>query len=153
MNALLRPAVVVMVLALLAVGALGLRFALGPVDFREARRAEELERLERATFRRLESRRQVVQEVIARRCSLGEALAWLRELEREWPDYATPLSQRQGPRWPEEERHYQQVIAMVQDLLGERPEEATTVLRRLEEDYRRLRAGRQATATAPAGSR
>jgi hypothetical protein len=119
---------------------------------REARHAEELEWAQRATFRRMESKRQVVQDVIAGRCGLSEALAWFRGLERECPEYAAVVSKRCGPQGPDAERHYRNITALVQDLLGERPEEAAGVLRRLEEDYRRLRR-RQATATAPTGSR
>ena len=157
MNALLRPAVVVVLVAPLPVCLLGLRFACGLADLgelvREAGHSEELEWMQRATFRRMESKRQVVQEVIAERCSLSEALAWFRELEGECPEYAAVVAKRCGPQGPDAERQYRNSTALVRDLLGERPEEAATVLRRLEEDYRRLQAGRQATATAPTGSR
>jgi hypothetical protein len=118
---------------------------------REARHAEELERMQRATFRRMESKRQVVQEVIAGGCSLSEALAWFRGLEGECPEYATVVAKVCGPPGPDAERHYRNITALVQDLLAERPEEAATVLRRLEEDYRQLRAGRPAPPAAPAG--
>ena len=145
MNALLRPVVVALALASLAACLLGLRFAYGLAGLgelmREIRHAEELEWMQRATFRRMESKRQVVQEVIARRCSLSESLAWFRGLERECPEYAAVVSKRCGPQGPDAERHYRNITALVQDLLGERPEEAATVLRRLEEDYRLLRAG------------
>ena len=157
MNALLRPAVVVMIVAPLAVCLLGLRFTCALADLgelmREARHAEELEWVRRATFRRMESRRQVVQEVIAGRCGLSEALAWFRGLEGECPEYAAVVAKVRARQGPDEERHYRNITMMVRDLLGERPAEAAAVLRRLEEDYRRLRAGRQATATAPTGSR
>jgi hypothetical protein len=90
MNALLRPAVVALAVAPLAVGLLGLRCACALVGLgelmRESRHAEELEWRRWATFRRLEPRRQVVQEVIARRCGLGKALAWFRGLEGECPE-------------------------------------------------------------------
>jgi hypothetical protein len=119
---------------------------------REARHSEELEWAQRATFRRMESKRQVVQEVIAGRCSLGEALAWFRGLEGECPEYATVVAKVRARQGRDAERHYRNITALVWDLLGERPEEAAAALRRLEEDYRRLRAGRQATATAPTGS-
>jgi hypothetical protein len=133
MNAPLRRAVLVLALAPLAVVAPRLPFAHHLLDPGEARRDEELQRLRRATLDRQEARRQVVQEVIARRLSLGEALAQFRELEREWPDYATPLAKVPGPR-SEEERHYEQLTALVGDLLGQRPEEAAATLRRLEDD-------------------
>jgi hypothetical protein len=149
MKALLRLAVATLVLAALSVCAFGLRFAYDPaglVGLRElrweARRNEELQRLERATICRVESRRQVVQEVIAGGCGLGEALARFRELEREWPDYATPSSKVHGQAWhSEEERHYRHLTSLVQDHLGDRPEEAAAALRRLEQDYQQLRAG------------
>ncbi len=146
MNALLRLAVAALVLVALPVCAFGLRLAHDPAGLvglrdvmQSAHRDEELQRLERATHRRLESQRQVVQEVIARRRSLGEALASFRELEREWPDYLE-VSRR---AWPSaEERHYQCITAIVQGLLYHRPEEAAAALHRLEEEYRQLRASR-----------
>jgi hypothetical protein len=145
MGALLRSAVAVLVLLPPAVCVIGLRLACGPADFRElvqaVHRDEELQRLHRATFGRLGSRRQAVREVIARRRGLGEALAKFEELDREWPDYVAPLAKVSGPQWPEEERRYRQITALVQDLLGERPGEAAAALRRLEEDYRQLRPG------------
>ena len=157
MNALLRPTAVVVAVAPLLVCLFGLRFACGLADLgelvREAHHSEELEWMQRATFRRMESKRQVVQEVIAERCSLSEALAWFRELEGECPEYAAVVAKVRARQGPDEERHYRNNTMMVRDLLGDRPAEAAAVLRRLEEDYRRLRAGRQATATAPTGSR
>jgi probable HAF family extracellular repeat protein len=152
MNALLRPAVAALVLAPLAVCAFSLRFASDPAGLaglrhllREARRDDDLRRLERATLRREEARRQVVQELLAGRCGLGEALGRFRELDREWPDCATPLPKALTGAWAsEEERHYWLLTKLVQDLLGERPEELAAALGRLEEDYRQLRAGRPA---------
>jgi hypothetical protein len=139
MSAQLRPAVLVMALAPLAVSALGLSFTRGPVDFREARRAEELQQLERATLSREESRRQVAQEVLAGQCSLSEAIAWFRDLEREWPDYGTPL----GREWhTDEERHYRHIVVIVRYLLRGQPEEEAAAVRQLEEDYQQVRAGR-----------
>ena len=147
MNALLRPTAVVVAVAPLLVCLFGLRFACGLADLgelvREARHSEELEWMQRATFRRMESKRQVVQEVIAERCSLSEALAWFRELEGECPEYAAVVAMVRGRQGPDEERHYRNIIATAQDLLGERPEEAAAALRRLGEEYRQFRAGRR----------
>jgi hypothetical protein len=109
---------------------------------REARRDEDLRRLERATLRREEARRQVVQELLARRCGLGEALGRSRELDREWPDCVTPSAKALAAAWAsEEDRHYWLITQLVQDLLGGRPAEAAAALRRLEEDYRRAARG------------
>ncbi len=153
MNALLRTAVAAVALAALPVCVFGLRLASDPAGLvglrdmmRAAYRDEELQGLRQATFRRLASQRRVVQEVIARRRSLGEALAAFRDLEREWPDYLE-VSRR---AWPsEEERHYQCITGMAQSLLGERPAEAAAALRRLEQEYRQLRAGRPAVSATP----
>jgi hypothetical protein len=150
MSALLRPAVAVLVVAPLAVCAFGLRCASDPAGqvglrnlMQEADRDEDLRGLMRATLRRNEARRQVVRELIARRRSLAEALARSRELDREWPDYATPRAEEFRQTWTsDEERHYELITALVQDLLRERPTEAAAALRRLEEEYRQLRAGR-----------
>ena len=147
MNALLRPAVVVLAVAPLAACLFGLRFTCGLADLgelvREAHHSEELEWMRRATCRRMESKRQVVQEVIAGRCGLGEALAWFRGLEGECPEYAAVVAMVRGRQGPDEERHYRNIIATAQDLLGERPEEAAAALRRLGEEYRQFRAGRR----------
>ena len=107
MNALLRPVVVALALASLAACLLGLRFACGLAGLgelmREIRHAEELEWRQRATCRRMESRRQVVQEVIAGRCGLGEALAWFRGLEGACPEYATVVVKVRARQGPDEE--------------------------------------------------
>lgn len=159
MNILLRPAAAALALAGLSVCVFGLRWACDPaglVGLREVMRVvgrnEDLRRLERATLDRSKARRQVAQEVLARRCSLGEALARFVELEREWPDYATPLTEVMRRAWAsEEERQYRLLTNVVEELLAERPEEAAAALRRLEEDYRQLGAGRPSPSAAPAG--
>jgi hypothetical protein len=47
------------------------------------------------------------------------------------------------------EGHYQYIIARVESLLDDRPEEAAAVLRRLEKDYQQLQTSTQTTSTAP----
>jgi hypothetical protein len=149
MNALLRPAVAVLVVALLVVCAFGLRCASDPAGpaglrdvAREARRDEDLRRLNRATLRREEARQQVVRELLAGRLGLAEALAAFGELDREWPDYATPRAEETRSIWPrDEDRRYERIAAIARDLLRERPEELAAVLHRLDEEYRPLRAG------------
>ena len=92
--------------------------------------------------------------MIAQRCSLREALARFQELDREfdrdWPDSFSKQSEIRARKWPSEvERHYQYIIAVVEDLLCGRPEEAAAVLRRLDKDYQQLQTNAQTPSTAP----
>jgi hypothetical protein len=157
MNALIRLAVVVTVVLPLAVlCCFGFRFACHPVGWllHEASLGEVLEKTHQAALRRVESKEQVVRDVIALRCSLKEALARLqesdREFDRECPDSFAKLSEIHAGKWPSEvERHYQYIIAGVEDLLRGRPEEAAAVLRRLDKYYHQLQTNTQTPSTAP----
>jgi hypothetical protein len=62
----------------------------------EVARNEELDQREAAIRHRREAKRQVAQEVIARRRSLAEAIEQFRALDREWPE------NHSGPRTPED---------------------------------------------------
>jgi hypothetical protein len=147
MNAMIRPLIVGSFVGLLAAGLFALRFACSPVDFQEVHRSEELEQRERATARRLEARQQVVQELIAQRRTLAEAIARFQEVDREWPDYTAELPERFGWEWVGEEKAYRYVLATVQDLLHDRPEEAAGVIGRLDKEYQQLQAGKRAPST------
>ena len=157
MNALIRPAVVVAVVLPLAVlCCFGFRFACHPVGWllHEASLREAWQQLHQAALRRVESKEQVVRDVIAQRCSLSEALARLQEsdaeYDRERPASFPKLSEIRAREWPSEvERHYQYIIAGVKSLLRGRPEEAAAVLRRLEKDYQQLQTNTQRPSTAP----
>ena len=102
MNALIRLAVVVtIVLPLTLLGCFGLRFACNPEALRsllrEAQQREELQQAQQVTLRRVESKEQVVRDVIAQQCSLREALARFQELDTEF-DRERPAS---FPKLPE----------------------------------------------------
>ena len=121
---------------------------------REARQREELQQAQQATLRRVESKEQVVRDVIAQRCSLREALARFQELDREldrlWPDSFPKQSEMRARQWSSEvEGHYQYMIVMVKALLRGRPEEAAAILSRLEKDYQQLQTNTQTPSTAP----
>ena len=143
MNPLIRTATIAIVVSVLAVCVVSLRFACTPADLsaiRSAiRRNEELEHLREATFRRLEARRRVVREVIDRRCTLAEALERFEELDQEWPDYREVDSRLRalGSR----EWSYRRILVIVEEILHDRPEEASAVLRRLEKEYQHQRVG------------
>jgi hypothetical protein len=159
MNALIRLAVVVTVaLPLTVLGCFGLRFAFNREELRsllrEVRLREELQQVQRATLHRGESKHQVVRDVIAQRCSLKEALARLEESDREYdcecPASFPKLSEIHARKWRSGvEGHYQYIIAMVQGLLDDQPEEAAAVLRRLEKDYLQFQTSTQTPSTAP----
>jgi hypothetical protein len=144
MTAMIRPVLVASFVGLLAAGLFALRFACSPADFRELRRSEELEQRQRATARRIEARQQVVQELIAQRRTLAEAIAHFQEVDRDWPDYTAELPQRFGWEWVGEEKAYRYILSTVQDLLHDRPEESAAVIGRLDKEYQQLQAGKRA---------
>jgi hypothetical protein len=93
MNAVLRPAIVVVVMFPLAVCLFCLRSCLDSMDFRpimqEVRRTEEMQHVQQATLRHEDGMRQVAQAYIAQRCTLAQAMRRWQELEQElgqeWP--------------------------------------------------------------------
>jgi hypothetical protein len=141
MNALIRPiAVVIAVLIALAVLSLwGPHFACDSARqlLREYRRGARLQELEQDPS---ESRVQVVCELIAQQCSLKEALARLQELDSRWPDSPAPFDMDRTYRW---------ITTIAKDLLQDRPDEASVILRRLEKDYQQLQTNTQTPSTVP----
>jgi hypothetical protein len=139
MIALIRPVIVGCFIAVLATCLFALRFACSPADALDAsRRREELQRLERATFRREEARLQVVRELIAQRCTLAEVIEQFQEWDHEWPDYSSSARLTIA----EEKRRYQQIIGYIEEVLHDRPEELAAVLRWLNKESPRLQAGK-----------
>lgn len=152
MNAPIRTALVATIVGLLAVCVFGLRFGCSPSAFqKEIRRGENLERLKQATFRRVEARRQAVQEWIAQRYSLAETMQRFQEWEREWPDYSAIVRKTQTES--DEKRYYRIIGSHVEAVLQGRPEELASALCRLEKDYQQLQAGGQTPSTASSGDR
>lgn len=153
MNALIRPAIFVVVVVPLAVCVVGLRFACNSSDvrslLREVRSKEERQKLHQATLDRLEARQEVVRELIAHQCSLKEALARFQELDHQWPDFVTDTSKKDGWILSDEEQNYPYILALAKDLLKNRSEEAAVVLRRLEKEFQQPRAGRNLPSAMP----
>jgi|SRR5579884_287849 len=151
MNAVLRPALVVLVVILFAVSLLGLCFACNSTDLRKiiqtALRDEELEQLGGAAYHRIDARKETVRELIVHRCSLSQALARFEELDGEHPGDLLELSRERNGR--DFERNYQYIIALIKDLLEDQPEEAAIVLRRMEKEYQQLGVGRQKPSAMP----
>lgn len=147
MNTLMRPVLVAGFASVLAVCVFGLRFACSPVDVSAFQRNEELNQSLRATFRRMEARRQVVRELIDRRCTLAEAMEQFQELDEALPDFlvATPEVPTGGSN---QERRYRLLREEVETILHNRPAELSEVLRRLEKEYQQLPSDRPPPSTA-----
>jgi hypothetical protein len=156
MNTLIRSVTVVTVAVLLAVCVFGLCFAFDPTEWqkyiRAIRQREQLQQFQRAMSRHVEAKEHVLREVIAQRCSLGRGIArwqeldreWLQEVEREWPDAAIGFRLMRRQAWTDPAHYFHCFTRRATEQLRDRPEEAAAVLRRLEEEYEQLRAGRQA---------
>ena len=161
MNTSIRPAIIVTVALLLALGALALCFTSNPTDMRiliqESRRREQLNQYQQAIIRRAVSKQHVAQEVIAQQCSLSEGIArlqemdreWIEEMDREWPDSTAQLSEWYRQLMADPEMYYWYITNTVQGILRDRPNEAAVALRRLKKDYQQLQAGRQVPSTVP----
>jgi hypothetical protein len=147
MNAVLRQALVVLVVTPFAVSLLGLRCGCNSTDLRKiiqaARRNEELEQSRGPTFHRIGARVETVRELLTHRCSLSQALAHFEELDGEHPDELMELSRKGSGNGSDTERNYQYIVEIAKDLLADHLEEATAVLRRLEKEYQQFGADRQ----------
>ena len=75
---------------------------------------------------------------------MAEAIEQFLELDRQWPEL---ISKVQADR-SQEERIYDHICLRVQDVLHDHPEQASIVLRRLEQEYEKLRTERQTPSTA-----
>ncbi len=98
----------------------------------------------RATFARLEARDQVVRALIAQRCTLAQAIERYLELDRQWPDITSKVLASQS----QEERLYKNIRLRVKDLLHDSPEQASILLRRLDQEYEKLRTQRPISPAA-----
>jgi hypothetical protein len=154
MNAVLRQAIVVLVVIPFAVSLLGLRFACTWTDLAKivqaALRDEELEQSRRPTYHRIDARKETVRDLIAQRCSLSQALAHFGELDGEHPEVLMELSRKRSGYGSDTEWNYQYIVVLVKDLLENHPDEAAIVLRRLEKEYQQLRADRNRPSAMPA---
>jgi hypothetical protein len=141
MNTIIRVWTIGAVAGVFVVCVFGLPFACSPEDSLESsRRKQQLDELHRAVEYRREAREQVVLELIAQRRTLVEAIQEFQELDHEWPDFSAAPPQK--PAEGAQERKYQHIRELVEALLHDRPEELAKVLRRLEQDYQQLHAGR-----------
>jgi hypothetical protein len=118
----------------------------------EVRRSEEMQHVQQATLRHEDGMRQVAQAYIAQRCTLTQAMQRWQELEQElgqeWPLHRDILRQKLVPL-PDEQRHYEGIIANVEAILRGQPEKSAAALSRLEKEYQQLGAGRQDSSAIP----
>ncbi len=143
MSASMRPVIIGCSMGLLAVGVFSLRFACTAPDFREEIRGAELAEIRRDALTRLEARDQVVRELIAQRCTLAKAIEQFMKLDPPRPDLLPEVPAEQSPQ----EKSYQYIRFMVEDTLHDHPEQASIVLRWLEQEYEKYRAERQVPTT------
>ena len=100
-------------------------------------------------FRRLNTRKQIAEEVIARRLSLAEAMKQFRALDQEWPQFDTSHA-KAFHEMSEDEWDGRGVIGTVRVVLENRPDEAAAVVARLEKELQALLADRKKRPAAPA---
>jgi hypothetical protein len=144
-----RPVVVASYLGVLALGVCSFCFICSSPDFlwgditavnllsQAIQRREYLKQMRFASDRRRDALRRVVEELIAERCTLAEAMTRFRALDREWPDYSTAPPFDPAPE-ALEEKIYQKILSFVEFILKDRPEEAKAVADRLEREYQAL---------------
>jgi hypothetical protein len=118
----------------------------------EREREEKLREMHEATHRRLQAKRQVAQEVIARRQTLAEAIEQFRTLDRQWPE-CPPEPTLQALGISEDELDGLCVLDYVRQALADRPNEAAEVAGRLEKELQELLAARKKRRPAPAEPR
>jgi hypothetical protein len=117
-------------------------------------RREHLKQLREASFRRVEAKWQIAQEVIAGQRSLAEAIKQFRDLDRQWPDIRTGIKKPELQWMSEDEYDGRTVIDQVRQVLADRPDEAAAVADRLEKELQELLADRKKRPPTPAqGSR
>jgi hypothetical protein len=123
-----------------------------------AKRAALLEELEREGqldqgkhdfYRHREAKRHVAEEVIARRCSLAEAMEAFRTLEEQRLPDRVKQHALQRQKMSEDEWLGQGVLDYVQQVLADRPGEAAEVAGRLEKEFQQLLAKRKKRHPAP----
>jgi hypothetical protein len=118
----------------------------------EVMRKEHLKQLHEASFRRLEARWQIAQEVIAQRRGLAEAIEQFRTLDRQWPEnFSIQTPEHFG--MSQDEWDGRAVIEQVRQVLAGRPAEAAAVADRLEKELQQLLAERKKRPPAPAEPR
>jgi hypothetical protein len=116
-------------------------------------RHEQLRQLHEASFRRIEAKWQIAQEVIAGRSSLAEAIERFRELDRQWPDIRSGAEMHELLWMSEGEWDGRAVIEQVRQVLADRPDQAAAVADRLEKELQQLLAERNKRRLAPAEPR
>jgi hypothetical protein len=136
MSASLRMVIVGCTLVLLGVGVFSLRFVCDLPDFQEEFRSAKLAEMRQNMLTRLEARDQVARDLIAQRCTLSQSIEQFLRLDQEWSALASKALADQSPQ----EKSYHYIRSIVEDVLHDQPEQASTVLRRLEREYDTLRS-------------
>jgi hypothetical protein len=119
----------------------------------EGARKEQLGQLEEAIRRRREAKWQVAEEVIARRCSLAEAIEQFHALDRQWPELGIWITKPEDVLLSPDEWAARDVLHFVQLILIDRPNEAAAVADRLEKELHELLSDQKKRRPEPADPR
>jgi hypothetical protein len=119
----------------------------------ELQREAKLKQWHDVMRRRVEARRQVAEEVIARRRSLAEAIEQFQALDRDWPYNRFSFQTPEEVGMSEYEWDGRSVIYQIREVLFNRPDEAAEVTARLEKELAELLAARKKCSPAPAAPR
>lgn len=113
---------------------------------------ERIDRIEEASFRRVNTKMHLAEEVIARRQSLAEAMKEFHALDQEWPQFdlrsAKALQGISDDEWDG-----QRVLFFVRFVLESRHDEGSAVLGHLEKELQELLADRKKRPAAPQPAR
>jgi hypothetical protein len=101
-------------------------------------RHEHMKQFREASFRRIEDKWRIATEVIAGQRSLAEAIELFRDLDRQWPDMRAGAEIPELLWMSEDEWDGRAVIEQVRQVLAGRPDEASVVTNRLEEELQQL---------------
>jgi hypothetical protein len=126
----------------------------GKISLPEAlEESDRMARIKEASFRRLDSKQRIAEEVIARRQSLLEAMKQFRALDQEWPQFGSASKKAHDLGISEDEWDGRGVITTVKVILEHRPDEAAVVVARLEKELQEILADRKKHPPAPADPR
>jgi hypothetical protein len=111
--------------------------------------SERIARFKEASLRRLDTKKHIAEEVIARRQSLAEAMQQFRVLDQEWPQFGSAAKKAEDLRISEDEWDGRGVIVTARNVLERRPDKAAAVVARLEKELQEILADRKKRPTAP----
>lgn len=112
-------------------------------------KSEQTARIKEASFRRLNTKKQMAEEVIARQRSLAEAMEHFHALDQEWPQFGLGFETAKARGISEDEWYGPAVINTVRIVMFDRPDEVAAVVARLEKELQQILADCKKRPAAP----